>query len=100
MFSNRALYRAGPGKKQITGVWQSEECTTQAGFLEAVNHLQDDEINKPGIFVHPSGVHCHISGFLYFALLMHSELKLLIAQVISESHGYRICSEGNYTGSF
>lgn len=72
----------------------------QAVFLEAVNHLQDDVRSKLDIFMHPSSVHCHISVFLSFALLMYSELKLLIAQVIPESHSYRICSEGNYTGSF
>lgn len=72
----------------------------QTMFLEAVDHLQDDLIKKLDIFKHPSGVHCHISVFLYFALSMYFELKLLIAQVIPKSHVYRICKEGNYTGSF
>lgn len=66
----------------------------QAVFLEAVNYLQDDVIKKLDIFMHPSG------GFIFFSLLMYSELKFLIAQVIPESHGYRICSEGKYTGNF
>ena len=50
----------------------------QAGYLVALQlpYLQGAVINMLEIFMHPSGVHCRISGFLYFSLLIYSELKL------------------------
>lgn len=43
-----------------------EECTTQARFLEAVNPLQDDVINKLDISMH---LQLHIAISLDFSIL-------------------------------